>query len=342
MKAMVLEGVCSLSESANPLVLRDLPLPTPGSGEILIRVTACGVCHTDLDVIEGRTPPGRLPLVPGHQVVGTVEACGAGATRFAPGERVGVAWIGSACGRCSLCREGRENLCPEFMATGRDRDGGYAGHMAAREDFCASIPARLRDEEAAPLLCAGAIGWRALRLAGLEDGRALGLTGFGASGHLVLKMVRIRYPRARVYVFSRTAAERDFARDLGADWAGAVDEAPPEPLDAAIDTTPAWRPVVATLGHLAPGGRLVVNAIRKEEGDKSALLGLDWPRDLWLEKQLVSVANITRRDVREFLAFADEAGIRPHVEEYPLAEANRALRELKQRRIRGAKVLRPW
>jgi propanol-preferring alcohol dehydrogenase len=174
----------------------------------------------------------------------------------------------------------------------------------------------------------------------MEDGWALGLAGFGASGHLVLKMVRSRFPRARVYVFTRTDTEQAFARDLGADWAGGVDEAPPEPLDAAIDTTPAWRPVVSTLGHLAPGGRLVVNAIRKEEADKSALLLLDWPRDLWMEKEIVSVANVTRRDVGEFLAFAGSADIRPHVEEYPLADANRALRDLKERRIRGAKVLR--
>lgn len=337
---MVLDRVCGISGDSDPLVLRDVTEPSPGPGEVLVRVSACGVCHTDLDVIEGRTPPGRLPLVPGHQVVGKVATCGAGATRFAPGDRLGVAWIGSACGHCERCREGRENLCSEFRATGRDIDGGYAGYMVVREDFAAPVPGQLRDEEAAPLLCAGAIGWRALRLTGMEDGWALGLTGFGASGHLVLKMVRIRFPRARVYVFTRTAAEQAFARELGADWAGGSDEAPPEPLDAAIDTTPAWRPVVAVLGHLAPGGRLVVNAIRKEEGDKSALLDLDWPRDLWLEKELVSVANITRRDVEEFLAFAGEAGLRPHVEEYPLADANRALRDLKERRIRGAKVLR--
>lgn len=340
MKAMVLDRVCGISGDSDPLVLRDVTEPSPGPGEVLVRVSACGVCHTDLDVIEGRTPPGRLPLVPGHQVVGKVATCGAGATRFAPGDRLGVAWIGSACGHCERCREGRENLCSEFRATGRDIDGGYAGYMVVREDFAAPVPGQLRDEEAAPLLCAGAIGWRALRLTGMEDGWALGLTGFGASGHLVLKMVRIRFPRARVYVFTRTAAEQAFARELGADWAGGSDEAPPEPLDAAIDTTPAWRPVVAVLGHLAPGGRLVVNAIRKEEGDKSALLDLDWPRDLWLEKELVSVANITRRDVEEFLVFAGEAGLRPHVEEYPLADANRALRDLKERRIRGAKVLR--
>jgi propanol-preferring alcohol dehydrogenase len=340
MKAMILERVRSLSESADPLVHREVPEPAPGPGEILIRVAACGVCHTDLDVIEGRTPPAHLPLVPGHQVVGRVEACGAGAMRFARGDRVGVAWIGSACGRCGRCREGRENLCPEFRGTGRDLDGGYAAYMVAREDFATLIPGQLRDEEAAPLLCAGAIGWRALGLTGMEDGWALGLTGFGASGHLVLKMVRKRFPRARVYVFTRTETEQAFARELGADWAGAIDEAPPEPLDAAIDTTPAWQPVVSTLGHLAPGGRLVVNAIRKEEGDKNALLELDWLRDLWLEKEIVSVANVTRRDVGEFLAFAAEAGVRPHVEEYPLAEANRALRDLKERRIRGAKVLR--
>jgi propanol-preferring alcohol dehydrogenase len=265
---------------------------------------------------------------------------GAGAARHQVGDRVGVAWINGACGTCSLCRGGRENLCPDFRATGRDADGGYAEYTVVREDFAIPVPDGFGDLEAAPLLCAGAIGWRALRLARLEDGGAIGLIGFGASGHLVLRVVRTRFPRARAYVFSRTPGERAFGLELGAAWAGDFGEAPPEPLDCAIDTTPAWVPVVSGLRTLRPGGRFVVNAIRKEDGDKAALAALDYRRDLWLEKELVSVANITRADVAEFLAFAAGAGVRPEVEVYPLAEANRALLDLKERRIRGAKVLR--
>jgi propanol-preferring alcohol dehydrogenase len=336
---MVLRRLCDVRREREPLAFAEVPDPAPGRGEVLLRVSACGVCHTDLDIIEGRTPPERFPLVPGHQVVGTVAARGEGASRHREGDRVGIAWINSACGACGPCRGGRENLCPDFRATGRDADGGYAEYAVVREDFAVPIPGAIADLEAAPLLCAGAIGWRALRLARLEDGGAIGLIGFGASGHLVLRVVRSRFPRARAHVLSRTPAERAFALELGAAWAGDFGEAPPEPLDCAIDTTPAWAPVVAGLRALRPGGRLVVNAIRKEEGDKAALAALDYPRDLWLEKELVSVANITRADVAEFLAFAAGAGIRPEVETYPLAGANRALLDLKERRIRGAKVL---
>ncbi|HEY6000815.1 MAG TPA: zinc-binding alcohol dehydrogenase family protein [bacterium] len=336
---MVLRALHDLRRERAPLVLEDLPVPAPRAGEVLVRVAACGVCHTDLDVIEGRTPPGRLPLVPGHQVVGTVAALGEGCSLRSVGERVGIAWINGACGSCAFCAGGRENLCPDFRATGRDADGGYAEYAVVREGFAVPLPAAIDDVEAAPLLCAGAIGWRALRLAGPVDGGAIGLVGFGASGHLVLRVVRRRFPRSRVHVFSRTPGERAFALEEGAAWAGDFGDAPPEPLDCAIDTTPAWAPVVAGLRALGPGGRLVVNAIRKEDADKGALAGLDYPRDLWMEKELVSVANIARADVAEFLAFAAAAGIRPEVEVLPLAEANRALLDLKERRIRGAKVL---
>jgi alcohol dehydrogenase, propanol-preferring len=339
MRAMLLTGTADLAGVRGPLVLADLPVPEPKGDEVLVQVAACGVCHTDLDVIEGRTPPSKLPLVPGHQIVGRVTANGPAAGRFHPGERVGVAWIHSACGRCGHCRSGSENLCGSFRATGRDADGGYAEFTTVSERFAYPLPAAFSDSEAAPLLCAGAIGYRSLRLAELQDGDPLGLIGFGASGHLVLKMVRHRYPRSPVYVFSRTEGERVFALELGARWAGAFDERPPEQLRSAIDTTPAWGPVVAGLGNLAPGGRLVINAIRKEDADKDALLGLDYSRDLWMEKEIKSVANIARRDVEEFLALAAEIGLRPEVQEYRLEEANQALLEVKERKIRGAKVL---
>jgi propanol-preferring alcohol dehydrogenase len=253
---------------------------------------------------------------------------------------VGVAWIGWACGRCKACREGNENLCPYFRATGRDVDGGYAEFMTVPAAFAHPIPEAFTDAEAAPLLCAGAIGYRSLKLAGLEDGEALGLTGFGASAHLVLQMAHHRYPASPVYVFARSEGERAFARELGAAWAGESEEEPPSLLAAVIDTTPAWQPVVDALRNLEPEGRLVINAIRKEERDKSALLSLDYPRDLWMEKEIKSVANVARSDVREFLALAAEIPIHPEIEEFPLADANRALRELKAKSIRGAKVLR--
>ena len=340
MKAMVIEGTVRLAESGNPLVLAERPVPVPAEGEILIRVSACGVCHTELDEIEGRTPPPRLPVVPGHQVVGRVEAAGEGAVVFSPGDRVGVAWIYSACGQCESCRSGRENLCADFMATGRDADGGYAEYMTVPEAFAHPIPDVFSDSEAAPLLCAGAVGYRSLELSGHREGRNLGLVGFGASAHLVLKLVRHRDPGSKVFVFARSERERRFALDLGACWAGDIGEDPPEKLDASIDTTPVWRPVVEAMKDLAPGGRLVINAIRKEEADKDSLLRLDYASHLWLEKEIKSVANVTRRDVAAFLRLAAEIPIKPEIEEFPLEDANRALMDLKTRRIRGAKVLK--
>ncbi len=340
MKAMVLRELCRLTENPTPLELMELPEPTPADEEILIKVSACGVCHTELDEIEGRTPPPRLPIILGHQVVGRVAAVGAHVCAFQIGDRVGVAWIYSACGTCRFCLAGEENLCERFLATGRDAHGGYAQYMTVSERFAYRLPDAFSDSAAAPLLCAGAIGYRSLRLAGLQDGGLLGLTGFGASAHLVLKMVRHRYPNASVFVFARDAAERAFARELGAVWAGDTVEEAPQKLDCIIDTTPVWRPVVEALKNLRPGGRLVINAIRKEDVDKGELLKLDYPTHLWMEKEIKSVANVSRRDVSEFLALAAEMRIQPEIQEFPLEEANRALLELKGRRIRGAKVLR--
>jgi propanol-preferring alcohol dehydrogenase len=336
---MVLRRTCDLAQTGQPLELADLPIPEPAEGEILVKVAACGVCHTDLDIMEGRTPPARLPLIPGHQIVGRVRESAGGGRRFPRGTRVGIAWIFSACGHCSFCLSGQENLCDGFRATGRDVDGGYAEYTVVPEASAFSLPDVFTDEQAAPLLCAGAIGYRSLRLSGLRDGDALGLVGFGASGHLVLKMVRHRYPAVRIFVFSRTEAERDFGRELGAVWAGDFGETAPEKLRCAIDTTPAWRPVIGALRNLERGGRLVINAIRKEERDRQELLQLDYARDLWMEKEIKSVANITRQDVEEFLWLAAQVPILPEVQTYPLEEANTALLELRERKIRGAKVL---
>jgi propanol-preferring alcohol dehydrogenase len=340
MKAMVLQRLCALDQNQAPLILMDIPDPVPLANEILVKVSTCGVCHTELDEIEGRTPPPELPIVLGHQAVGRVEAIGNGSGTFKIGDRVGIAWINSACGNCEFCRAGNENLCSDFVATGRDVNGGYAQYMTVPEAYAHRIPDALKDTEAAPMLCAGAIGYRSLRLAGLRDGQNLGLTGFGGSGHLVLKMVKYSYPEAKVFVFARSEYERAFALELGASWVGEVTRNAPEKLHCIIDTTPAWQPVVEALNNLAPGGRLVINAIRKEDRDKEYLTRLDYPEHLWMEKEIKSVANVTRKDVGEFLSLAAEMGIRPEIQEYPLAEANQALVDLKTKGVRGAKVLR--
>ena len=340
MKAMVLKEICRVGEKRNPLEMADLPVPTPGEREVLIRISACGVCHTELDEIEGRTPPPRLPVILGHQVVGRVERAGARTRNLKLGDRVGVGWIYSACGKCEFCREGNENLCPDFKATGRDVDGGYAQYLKVPEDFAFPIPSFFSDAEAAPLLCAGAIGYRSLRLTGLRDGQSLGLTGFGASAHLVLKLARVRFPNSKIFVFARSQRERDFAWDLGAAWAGDPSEESPQRLASIIDTTPVWGPILGALKNLEAGGRLVINAIRKEDADKDVLRQIDYSRDLWLEKEIKTVANVARGDIKEFLDLAAKIPIIPEVQEFPLEEANQALSELKERKIRGAKVLR--
>ena len=339
MRVWLLKNIVNLSGGQPPLEAATMETPVCGDGEILIQISCCGVCHTELDEIEGRTPPPRYPVVPGHQVVGRVAQRGNAATRFGEGDRVGVAWIYSACGECSYCRRGTENLCPQFLATGRDHHGGYAEYMTIDERFAYAIPPAFSDAEAAPLLCAGAIGYRSLKLTNLTDGQVLGLTGFGASGHLVLKMARHRFPSSPVFVFARSREEQDFARQLGAHWAGDTADAPPARADAIIDTTPAWKPVIASLLHLNPGGRLVINAIRKESHDVHDLTTLRYEDHLWMEKEIKSVANITRRDVEEFLQLAASIPIRPEVEIYAFEEANRALMDLKNKHVKGAKVL---
>jgi len=272
-------------------------------------------------------------------VVGVVERVGTGVDRHKPGDRVGVAWIYSSCQTCVFCQSGQENLCPEFQATGRDVNGGYGADMVGGQDFAFPIPETFSNSEAAPLLCAGAIGYRSLKLCGLRDAQDLGLTGFGASGHLVMKLARYLYPKSRVFVFARSSQERDFAKSLGAVWAGDTLDVSPRRLHAIIDTTPVWMPVVEALKNLQPGGRLVINAIRKEDIDKEYLLKLDYPTHLWMEKEIKSVANVTRADVSEFLNLAARIPIKPEFQEYDLRDANQALMELKQRKIRGAKVL---
>lgn len=339
MKAMLLKKTAPMDEK--PLALEDLPIPQPGPGQILVRISACGICHTELDEIEGRLE-ARLPIILGHEVVGRAESFGSGAAKFKAEDRVGIAWINSSCGECYFCQEGNENLCPEFRGTGCHADGGYAEYAVVSEEFAYPIPDRFSDSAAAPLLCAGAIGYRALRLTNLRDGQILGLFGFGASAHIVIQIVKRKYSNSKVFVFTRPRQQdhQSLARKLGADWVGATGETPPAKVNYAIDFTPAWNPIVEALRVLEKGGRLVINAIRKEGKDKDSVLRLDYPTHLWLEKEIKSVANITKRDAEEFLPLAAEIPIIPEVQEFKLEEANEALILLKQGKIQGAGVLR--
>jgi propanol-preferring alcohol dehydrogenase len=322
-----------LDRPGTALVLREGPIPQPGPGEILIEIEACGVCRTDLHVVDGELPHPKLPIVPGHEIVGRVAAAGSDVTGFTHGERVGVPWLGATCGVCPYCRDGRENLCDRPLFTGYTRDGGYATHTLADARFCFPLPNNLDAAEAAPLLCAGLIGWRSYRMAG--DGAALGLYGFGAAAHILAQVAA--WQGRRVYAFTRAGdeASQSFARSLGAAWAGGSDELPPEPLDAAIIFAPVGALVPAALRAVKKGGRVVCGGIHMSDIPSFPY------RILWEERQLVSVANLTRQDAREFLAIAPQAGIKMHVTRYPLADANTALADLRSGRLEGAAVLIP-
>jgi len=348
MKAMVLKEFCEIKINEEPqknidLPLKDKPLemvelpdPVPGSREVLVKISACGVCHTELDEIEGRLIPPKFPVVLGHEVVGTIEALGPGVTRLKKGDRVGIAWIYSSCGKCKFCLRGDENLCDQFHGTGLDANGGYAQHMIISEDFAYPIPEIFSDSQAAPLLCAGVIGYRALRLSGIKSGQILGLYGFGASAHIAIQVAKHR--GCKVFVFTREGQShhQNLAKKLGADWVGATGNTPPEKLDAAIDFTPVGEPVREALRVLERGGRVVINAIRKI----NSIPELEYAKYVWYEKELKSVANVARQDAIEFLPLAAEIGITPEVQEFELEQANQALVLLKQGRIQGAAVLR--
>ena len=333
MRAMLLSATASMDDNPTPLLLADVPTPEPGNGEVLIEISACGVCHTELDEIEGRTPPPAFPVIPGHEAVGQVVELGAGCSQHALGARVGVGWIHSSDG------SEEENISSTFRATGRDADGGYAEYMVVPERYAYPIPEAFSDAEAAPLLCAGGVGYRSLRLAGISNGQVLGLTGFGGSGHLVLQLAKHLYPDSPVYVFARSGKERAFALELGADWSGDTADTPPEPPHAIIDTTPAWKPVLAALQALRPGGRLVINAIRKEHRDREEMASIRYEDHLWQEKEIKTVANVTARDIAEFLPLAAEVPLRVSVQTYRLEDANLALKDLRAGHVRGAKVL---
>jgi len=330
-KAQVLKKISPIEN--RPLELVELPVPQPKAKEILVKISACGVCHTELDEIEGRLQP-KLPIVLGHEIIGRVESSGAEVTRFGTGDRVGIAWIYSACGQCRFCREGNENLCPDFQGTGCQANGGYAQYVVVSEDFAYPIPEKFTDSQAAPLLCAGAIGFRDLRLSGIKPGQTLGLFGFGASAHIVIQVAR--YWGCPVFIFSRSKEHRRLAEKLGASWTGKAEDEPPQKVNCAIDFTPVGETVPQALRVLEKGGRLVMAVIRK----RSPVPPLDYAQLLWDEKEIKSVANITRGDVQDFLPLAAKIPIIPEIQEFKLEEANEALILLKQGKIQGAAVLK--
>lgn len=321
----------------NPLELRDLPEPEPGAGEVLLAVECCGVCHTDLHISEGDLIAPRLPVVPGHQAVGRVIARGPAAQRWQPGDRLGVPWVSRTCGRCSQCAADRENLCEAAQFTGLHGNGGFAERLVVHEDFAIAIPPDLDAEAAAPLLCAGIIGYRALRLAGLRPGERLGLYGFGASAHLAIQ-IAVHW-NCEVFVFTRQPEHRQHALSLGATWVGSSDrdtgDDPPAPLDRAVTFAPVGWLVPRALGHLRRGGSLAINAVHS-----SPIPAFPYETIYW-ERSVTSVANATRRDARELMDLAIEIPLRPATVSFPLAQANTALQRLKTSSLNGAAVLTP-
>lgn len=331
MNAMVLRAPAAAEE--NPLRLEELPEPEPGPGEVVLAVRACGVCRTDLHTVEGEIPLPHLPLVPGHQVVGEVVGVGPGVEPSLVGQRVGVGWMAGACGTCAYCRDGRENLCPGAQFTGLHKPGGYAQRMVARADFTYPLPPHLHADQAAPLLCAGVIGYRALRLAGALAPVKVGFFGFGASAHVAIQAARAL--GAEVFVFTRAPHHREHARELGAAWAGAPNEDPGTPLDCAVVFSPAGEQVPLALSHLAPGGTVACAGITMSDIPSFPY------QVLYRERRVTSVANATRQDAQELLELAARVGIRTDVEVLPLEAANEALQRVKHSRVKGALVLRP-
>ena len=340
MKALILNKTGEVEE--NLLQISDINIPELKSDEILIKISVCGICHTEIDEIEGRRST-ILPIVLGHEIVGEVIKKGKNTNKFIIGDRVGVSWIYSSCKVCGYCVDGFENLCSKFKATGCDENGGYAEFIKISEDYAYKIPDIFSDTETAPLMCAGTIGYRSIRLANIQNGSNVGLFGFGASAHIVIQIIKYKYPDSKVFIFTRNnqPEHKKLAQKLGADWVGVTEEnKSPEKLDYVIDFTPVWTPIIWALENMNSRGRLIINAIRKEEIDKKNLLNLDYAKHLWCEKEIKSVANITRRDTEEFLKLASEIKIKPEVTEFQFEEANYALNLLKAGKINGAGVLR--
>lgn len=331
MKAMVLREFRAVEEK--PLRLEEIQVPVPGPREILVKIEYCGVCHTDLHTVEGELPSVALPRIPGHQVVGTVEQLGEETSLFRRGDRVGVAWLYSSCGRCRYCRSGKENLCLEARFTGYHVDGGYAEYMLVPEEYAYELPEEFPSEQAAPLLCAGIIGYRALRLSRIKPGERLGLFGFGASAHVTIQVAR--HWGCEVYVFTRSKKHRQHALDLGARWVGGPDEVPPEKLHSAIVFAPAGEVARLALRVIDRGGTVALAGIYM-----TPITELDYEKELYHEKCLRSVANATRQDGVEFIKIASEIPVRTDIQVYPLDLANEALLDIKHSRINGAAVLK--
>ncbi|MGD0572170.1 MAG: zinc-dependent alcohol dehydrogenase family protein [Sedimentisphaerales bacterium] len=329
MRAMILK------KPEQPLELVDLPKPKPKENEILIKVSVCGACHTDLDEAEGRLPT-KLPVVPGHQAAGIVSELGKRVTKHKVGDRVGVTWLYSSCGQCDFCKKGEENLCEKAKWTGKDANGGYAEYMVINENYAYPIPKRFTDSQAAPLLCAGVIGYRTLRLADIQKGETIGLYGFGASAHIVIQIIKHKFPDNPVFAFTKTGGHAELAKSLGATWTGISGEIPPVKIDKIMDFTPVGECVRDALKVLNRGGRLVINAIRKE----TPIPALDYAEYLWLEREIKSVANVTRKDAEEFLPLAAQIPIVPTIEEFPLEQANEVLLRIKQSKLKAAGVLK--
>ncbi len=328
---MVLSDQSSINNK--PLEYKDVPDPTPQDDQVLIKIKACGICHTDLHEVEGDLPLVKSPVIIGHQLVGIVEQVGKNVKKFKGGERVGVPWVYKTCGRCSFCRRGNENLCESALFTGYHVDGGYAEMMVSAEDFTYRIPENFSDEDATPLLCAGIIGYRALRLSDLKKGERLGLFGFGASAHMVIQVAK--HWHCEVFVFTRSEAHRKLAKKLGASWAGGSEDEPPAKLDRAISFAPVGKVVLAALHHLRKGGTLSINAIYLDK-----IPEMDYNEHIYHEKTLRSVASSTKQDAEEFLTIAGEIPIQSEIEIFQLEEANQALQLLKESRINGAGVLK--
>jgi propanol-preferring alcohol dehydrogenase len=331
MKAMLLKAPRPIEEK--PLVEAEVEKPTPGPKEVRLKILACGICHTDLHIVEGELSSMKLPVIPGHQIVGVVESTGRNVTRFKVGNKVGVAWLNSTCGKCEFCLKGKENLCEKVRFTGYDVNGGYTEYTTVSQDFAYSIPKEFSDIEAAPLLCAGVIGFRALRLSEIEKGGRLGLFGFGASAHIVIQIAK--YWGCQIYVFTRGEDHRKLARDLGAVWAGGAEETPPAKVQSAIIFAPAGRLVPDALRVLEKGGTLALAGIYM-----TPIPEMDYQEHLYYEKTVRSVANSTRKDAEDLLKLAGEIPIHTEVQEFSLEEANRALLLLKQGKIQGAGVLK--
>ncbi len=353
----------NLKLKSDPLELVEIPIPDIGFNDILIKVLACGVCRTELDQIEGRIVPPKLPIILGHQPVGIVIKIGKNVNKFKIGDFAGATWIFSSCGKCQFCKAGLENLCNEFKATGCHENGGYAEYMVINQSFAHKIPKKIINSKnnsknsdkkdgksdnhtnidklinIAPYMCSGVVGYRSLKLTEMENRKTLGLYGFGSAHHLVLQMANYLYPDSKKFVFTRNKKEQELALRLGANWVGNIKNKPPEKLDCAIDTTPVWKSVIFALENLQKGGRLVLNLIRKENIDKDFLLNLNYEKHLWLEKEIKSTANVTIKDGEEFLNLAAKIKIKPEITKYKLEDANKAIIDLKSGKSAGSKVI---